>query len=140
MYRTSRRNPSRRSRRGIAITELAFCLPVILLLSVATVEVCSALFMKETLTIACYEGARVGVKRRSTHTDTVNAVNAVLTQRGIINATVTVTPSDFSTLRALDPVTVAVTAPINGNGAYVNNFFLGRTNGARVVMVREFDD
>lgn len=122
------------------MTELAICIPFLLMLSLATVEVCSSLFLKETLSIAAYEGARVGVKRRATRTDAVNAVNSILTQRGIVNATVTVTPSDFSTLNALDQISVSVVAPANGNGAYVNNFFLGMNVSGQVVMVREFDD
>lgn len=127
-------------RRGVAAAETAFCLPLILVLALATVEISSGIFVKETLAIAAYEGARVGVKRRATKTDAVNAVNAILTARGVNNPTVSVSPADFSTLNALDPITITVSAPASNNCSYLNQYFAGRTITATVKMVREFDD
>jgi len=119
---------------------MAVCLPVVFLLAFATVEISSAIFLKETLSIAAFEGARVGVKRRATNAETVAAAQAVLTARGVTNTTVTVTPSNFSTLRALDPITVQISCPVTNNSAFINDFFTGRTVTSIVRMAREFND
>jgi hypothetical protein len=108
--------------------------------ALATVEICSAVFLKETLSIAGYEGARVGVKRRATMEDALATVNAVLEARGIEDADVDISPEDFDSLDALDPITITVSAPITNNSAYVSSYFYGKTVSSSVVMVREFDD
>ena len=47
--------------RGVAAAELAVCLPVIVLIVIATIEACSALFLKQSLTAAAYEGVRTAI-------------------------------------------------------------------------------
>ena len=127
-------------RRGAAAVEAAFCIPIILLVMFATLEICSGIFLKEAVTVAAYEGARVGVRRRATKTDVEAQVNSVLAARSITGATITVVPSDFSTLSALDPITVTVTAPTAGNSLYIFDFLAERDVSGEVSMVREFDD
>ncbi len=138
LFRQQRNRQS--SRRGVAAAETAFCLPLILVLALGTVEISSGIFVKETLSIAAYEGARVGVKRRATNADAVAAVNVILTARGVNNPTITVSPSNFSTLSALQPITVTVSAPAANNCSYLNQYFSGRTITSTVKMVREFND
>ena len=127
-------------RRGAAAVECAFCIPIVLLIMFATLEICSGLFLKEAVTVAAYEGARVGVRRRATKTDVEAQVNSVLTARSITGATITVAPDDFSTLSALDPITVTVSAPTTGNSLYIFDFLADRDVIGEVSMVREFDD
>ena len=50
------------SRRGGG--ELAVCLPVVVLLVIATIEACSAMFLKQSLTVAAYEGVRTALIER----------------------------------------------------------------------------
>ena len=135
-----RRRRSVENRRGSSAVECAFCIPVVMLIMFGTLETCSGVFLKETLTVTAYEGCRVGVRRRATRTDVINECNAVLAARGVTGATVSVTPADFSTLSALDPISVTVSAPTNGNSTYIFNFMADRSVSARVTMVREFDD
>ncbi len=130
----------RGDRRGVCMAEVAFCLPIVIMVTLATVELCSALFLKESLSIAAYEGARVAVKRRATSQNALDTVNDVLAARGITGATVTVSPNGFETLSALDPVTITITAPVNSNSAYISTWFAGESVTSQVVMVREFDD
>ena len=134
------RRIARLKRRGGPVVECAFCLPLVILFLLATLELCSALFLKESLTIACYEGARAGVKRRSTNQDSVDSCEAVLAARGVTGATVTVTPEDYSTLSALEEINVTVTAPADGNLFFIGQFVSGKEVRASVTMVREFDE
>lgn len=142
IMRTSKLKPKgkRLLRRGTAAAECAFCIPLILLLTFATLEICSAIFVKETLTIAAYEGARVGVKRRATAQDAYDQCETVLLARGIVDYEINITPSDLSTLSALDTVTVNVQAPNAGNSFFIGQFMEGRGLSSTVNMVREFDD
>ncbi len=105
-----------------------------------TLETCSGLFLKETLTIAAFEGARVGVRRRATAEMVQDRCEEVLDERGVIGYSVIIEPADFSNLDALDTITVTVRAPTAGNSLYVFDFLAGKNASAQVSMVREFDD
>ena len=134
------RKPLPRRRKGIAATECAICLPILLTLTLVTLEISSAIFLKETLTIAAYEGARSGVPRKSTNQMAIAQAQRVLDARGITNATVTVTPEDVTQLNALDVVTVQVSAPIADNSFFIGALFRGTNVSAVVKMRREFDE
>ena len=106
----------------------------------ATLEICSALFVKESLTISCYEGCRVGVRRGATRQAVIDQCNDLLQKRGIINATVEVYPTDFTGIKALDRVRVRITAPSTGNSFFIGEFMTGRNIQSEVSMAREFDE
>lgn len=138
--------PRRRpSRRGIAATEAAICIPIVVLLTFATLEISSAIFLKETLTVAAYEGARVGVKKGATADDVRTKVSSVLQARGITairpsDLWVNVSPSDLSTTRALDPVSVQVDLPMASYVPFIDRFFVRTRMRGTAVMAREFDN
>ncbi len=128
------------SRRGTVVSECALLLPFVLLLAFATLEICSALYVRQTIKTIAFEGARVGVKRRATRADSEQICQQLLTDRGVNNGQVTVTPNDFSKLNALEPISVTVSAPLAGNSWFVNQFLTGGQITATVQMVREYDD
>lgn len=136
----SRLRRTRKNRRGTSAAECAFCIPLILLLTFSTLEICSAIFVKETLTVAAYEGARVGVKRKATYQDAYNQAVNVLEARGIVNYEVNITPTDFSTLSQLELITINVQAPGTGNSFFIGQFLEGKWVSSTVKMVREFNE
>ena len=128
-------------REGAAAVECALCIPVVVILMIGTLSVCSDIYLKETLTVAAFEGVRSAVRRRATPEIAIASAENILNSRGIVNGTVTVIPDDFSGLQAMDDVTVLVTAPVEGNSFFSWNAILPtRYVSARVTMVREFDD
>ncbi len=129
-----------RKRKGTSAVECAFCIPLVLLVTIGTLEISSAIFVKETLTIACYEGARVGVKRRATNQDAFDQCQEVLDARGVVGYTINVTPNNFAPLNELDVITVNVTVPVANNSFFIGQLFEGRELSSTVRMVREFDD
>lgn len=135
-----RRRIAARPRRGAVVIECAIALPLIFLLTFATLEVCSAIFVRQTLKTIAFEGCRIGVRRRATQTDVEAACNELLAARGIANGQCEVTPNDFSGLRALDPITVTVSAPAAGNSWFLYQFFGSSQLSTTVKMVREFDE
>ena len=71
-----------KGRRGAATVEFAICLPVLVILTIGTLDVCSMLFLKESITLAAYEGARRGVQRNRTNADATDRVIEFLDERG----------------------------------------------------------
>ena len=128
-----------RNRSGTAAVECALCIPVVVILMLGTLELCSAIYLRETATLSAYEGARVGVRRMAERQDVIDHVENLLEARNITGATIQVTPEDFAVLPALEPIEVAVIIPTAGNSTYVFDFMVDKDVTGRVTMVREFD-
>jgi len=137
---STKRRPSSGQRRGVAAVEAAVCTGIVVVLTFATLELCSAIYLKEGVTVAAYEAARVGVKRRATKQDAVDQAQEILDARQISGANIIITPADFSALNALEQITIRVRAPVNQNGFFVGNFLSNKWMEGRLVMFREFDE
>jgi Flp pilus assembly protein TadG len=131
------RQRRQRSGRGVAAAELAVCLPIVVLLVVATIEACSAVFLKQSLTVAAYEGVRTALVESASETNVQTACNQVLSDRKIEGATVRVSPVDIASLNPGEYVDVTVTAPCNENSLVPTNFYRGRTLSATASMMIE---
>ncbi len=162
MYQPSTKiqKPKRRrhasGRHGVAAVEAVIIIPFVIVLMLGTLEVCSRIYLKESVTVCAFEGLRAGLGRNTTNQQVVDRVNEMLQDRGIqINSggktgTITVTPADFSEMQALDDITVNIEIPIKGNSRFVfdavsigmfENFpVTGEWVQASVTMVREFDE
>jgi Flp pilus assembly protein TadG len=128
----------RRRRRAVAATELAVCLPVVVLLVLGTIEACSMIFLKQSLSVAAYEGARTAIVPGKTEDDVKTACLQVLAERKVTGGQVTVTPSNIAALNPGDFVDVTVSAPCNANSVVPNKFYRGRTLSAKASMMIEF--
>ncbi len=137
----------RRLRKGVAATEFAMVIPLLLIITFGTIETCSVIFLKEKITIAAHEGARVSIQKMSTNAGVVAAVQDYLDVRGVDysplsqSQAISVSPLPESAGR-LQPITVTVTAPVNGNGMLPNAFytwFSDKYVSAQVTMYKEFE-
>jgi hypothetical protein len=138
--RIERRKVRRRLRlslRGVAAAELAVCLPVVVLLVIATIEACSALFLKQSLTVAAYEGVRTALVEGNTSTQVTAACNRILQDRKIEGATVEIIPSDFAQLEPGQMIDVKVSAPCALNSVVPASFYRGRMLSASASMMAE---
>lgn len=134
----SRFGMRRRNARGVAATELAVCLPIIVLMVLATIEACSALFLKQSLTVASYEGVRAAIAAGATSTSIQTACNQILTDRKIKGATITITPSNISALKPGDFIDVTVSAPCSSNSLVPATFYRGKSLSAKASMMMEY--
>lgn len=128
------------SRRAVATVELLICLPIVLTITVATIDLCSAMFLKESLTIAAYEGARLGVPKGGTDAQVSARVVELLEERGIeygAASVVSITGS-FDTAETMEHVTVTVEVPAAGNLISATQFFRDATLRADVTMRKEY--
>jgi Flp pilus assembly protein TadG len=123
--------------RGVAAAELAVCLPVVVLIVIATIEACSAMFLKQSLTVAAYEGARTALSERQVAGSVQKACNQVLKDRKVRNATITVNPKNIASLQPGDFIDVTVSAPCNPNSVVPTTFYRGRTLSATASMMVE---
>lgn len=129
---------SRSRRRGVAAVEFAVCLPIIVLIVLSTIEACSMIFLKQTLAIAAYEGARTAIIPGATKADVEAACNQILADRDVSGATVTIKPTSFNTLPPGQFVDVTISAPCNANSIVRNKFYKGKTLSSTASMMIEF--
>jgi hypothetical protein len=133
----SNRRTRPRARTAAAAAELAICLPLIVFLLLASLEACSMIFLDHSLTIASYEGVRMAINYDGNNTDTLARVNQIVNNRGVEGATITLNPSDVSTVERGNRITVAVSAPCNSNALLPLWFYEGRTLSCSTTMVKE---
>jgi Flp pilus assembly protein TadG len=124
-------------RRGAAAAELAICLPLIVLLLLASIEACSMIFLEHGLTIASYEGVRAAIPYDATNADVTARANEIITQRSIADATVSTNPANVENVEKGEPIVVTVSAPSDSNMIIPPWFYGGRTMSARTTMVKE---
>jgi hypothetical protein len=120
----------------VAAAELAVCLPVVVLLVIGTIEACSAIFLKQSLTVAAYEGVRTAVLD-STPAAVQAACNQILTDRKIEGGRVTINPPSLAGLQPGEYIDVTVSAPCDVNSLVPTTFYRGRTLSATASMMVE---
>jgi len=127
----------KRLRRGVAATEFAVCLPVIVLLVLATIESCTMIFLKQSLTVASYEGMRSALENRAVAADVLDTSNQVLADRRVQGGSITITPLNFETLAPGEFIQVTASAPADLNSVIPGSFFRGKTLSATATMMKE---
>jgi Flp pilus assembly protein TadG len=138
MRRPSSHHMNRGSRRAVAATELAVCLPILILLVLAMIESCTMIFLKQALTVAAYEGIRTSIEPDATTATVEAACNAVLTDRRVNDAKITITPTNFQSIARGEYITVTVSAPAGKNSVIPGSCFSGRTLAGSATMMKEF--
>ncbi len=128
---------ARSLRSGVAVVELAVCLPVLTLISLATIESTAMIFLQQSLSVAAYEGARVALVPTSIEENAQYQAEWILAGRQVYGATVTVTPSNFELLPAGTWIQVTTTAPFSQNSLAGGWLFNGHTLTASVEMMKE---
>ena len=110
----------------MAAVELAVCLPFFLLIFFATLDVCGMFHVGQSLTIASYEGARVGVVPEAEASNVQFQCQTLLDAQGVSGYTVTMNPSDPGTLNVGAYFTVTITANYDSN-AFGAGLYSGKT-------------
>lgn len=136
--RTRKPSAGRRVRGGVAAAEFAVCLPIIVLLVLAMIESCTMIFLKQSLTVAAYEGVRAALEEGAVGNDVRRASQQILTERRVRGGTISTSPNDFETLPVGQYIEVTVTAPADLNSVIPGNFFRGKTLSGTATMMKEF--
>jgi hypothetical protein len=104
---------------------------------VATIEACSMVFLKQSLTAAAYEGVRTALVEGATASDVRTTCDQILTDRRVQGATITITPTDIGSLDPGEYVDVTITAPCEQNTVVPNGFYRGKAMSATASMMIE---
>lgn len=96
------------------------------------------IFLKQSLSIAAYEGVRTAIVPGVTKADVEAACDRILSSRHVNGSQVTIVPTNFDALVPGDFVDVVVSAPCNANSVVPNMFYRGRTLSASASMMIEF--
>jgi hypothetical protein len=122
-------SPSRknRRRRGLAVAELAVCLPVLVLVTLAMIETCTMIFLKQSLAVAAYEGAHTALAPGSTTADVRAVCDGILADRRVQGATVTLVPARIESVPEGSFFEIRVSAPTDRNAVLPGKFFRGMT-------------
>lgn len=136
----------RNNRRGLAATEFALVLPILLMLTFGTIEVCQVIFLREKAVLAAHEGARAAIRKMTTKAQTTQVVRDYLQVRGIDMSTISPTDIDITPAPelalTLTPINVRVRIPVSGNTVFPNQFYSWFSSSNRVkatvVMYKEF--
>jgi len=124
-------------RRAVAAAETAICLPLIAMLMLASIEACGMIYLDHSLTIASYEGVRIGINYDATSGEVQAKCNEMISARNVSDGTITILPADVSTAPRGTQVSVTVSAPCDSNALIPPWFFGGKTLSATTIMVKE---
>lgn len=108
---------------GAAVVELALCLPVVLLLTFATVEACHFIHLKQSLKIAAFEGVRVGIVRGADASNVQAQCQLFLDSRGVNEYSLGFTPANPASIPEGDYFRVTVSAPCSSNSLFSGWFY-----------------
>lgn len=125
------------NRRGVAVVELAICMPVLMLVFFATIETCWMLQLKQNLTTAAFEGARIAVIP-GTDASLVNSqCEMLMDDRNINNYQITVVPNDLTTAEPGTNISVTVSADFASNSLIGGVLFDGEQVQETITMRAE---
>ena len=128
---------TRNQRRGVAAVEFAVCLPIIVLLVFGSIEASSFIFLKQSLSVAAYEGAREAALHDSTTAAATARATNILTARQVSDFQVSFPEGTPDTKSRGEDFVVQVTAPTNSNSPLAGQFITNRVIVSQVVMVKE---
>lgn len=96
------------------------------------------IYLKQTCTIAAYEGSRTALLPGAAAGDVIADVNQILLDRNVQGAGVVVTPPNIGTLAVGNYMKVEVTAPCEQNTLLGTWFYAGRDVSGAAEVMKEF--
>lgn len=127
-----------KQRCGAAIVEMALTLPVFALIVLASIEASSMIFLKQSLEIAAYEGARIAIVPGSSSANVQAGCQQILSARQVVGDSIEVTPNDFDGRAYGTPIRVEVSARCIDNCVISPWFYVNKTISADVTMMKEY--
>ncbi|MFN7875839.1 MAG: TadE family protein [Pirellula sp.] len=131
------KNNCKKSRRGAALVELAVSLPVLFLITMATIETCRVIYLRQSVKIAAFESARLSNLPGATFEIIKMQTDCVLLGRNIRHYEVTCTPNPPSAAAEGDLITIRVTAPISENSVLTSWIYRDRVIDESVRIMKD---
>lgn len=125
-------------RDGTATVEFAVCLPMLLVILIGIIEASSMIYLKQSLSVAAYEGIRASVRSGATTSEVEVACNRILTARRVNGATIEVTPSDFEDQPPQTWISIRVSATGGSNSVIAGWFYDTLIVDGEAAMMKEY--
>lgn len=125
----------KKKRLGAATVEVAFTLPILILIIFAGWEVCRINTIQNTLENAAYEAARESMLPGAVLSQVQDRATAVLDALAINNPTITMDPATIT--ENTEDVTITISAPIAENSLGVVKFFTSGSLSTTMTLSRE---
>ncbi len=125
-------------RRGAAMVEFAICLPVFFLITMGTIETCRMIYLRQSLKLAAYESARVGIIPTVTIDTMKDQCILVLENRKIAGYEFSCNPPNLEDLQMGDLLTVTIAIPAEPNALVGSWFYTKKTISASVSIMAEY--
>lgn len=136
--RNSQRYFSRvRSRRGIATIETAVTLPLLAFLTFGSIELTNMMFLRESMTVASYEGVRSATKPGGSQALAETRIQEILNARNITAYTVQFTPAITTATARGTMIQVTVSAASSSLSYAPFRLFSGSSISSSTTMVRQ---
>lgn len=124
-------------RAGTATVELAIALPLLTMLIFGGMEAANSIFLKQGMTVAAYETAKLATTVGFTAAEAEARGQAALVARGFGDASISINPPDAESQPPGTQVTVTVSAPSDLNSISPLVLWGGATSvNATVTMIR----
>lgn len=133
----AKKDNRKNSRRGAALVELAVCLPVLFLITMATVETCRVIYLRQSIKIAAFESARLSNLPGATFEMIKVQTDCVLLGRNIRNYEVACTPNPPSAAEEGDLITIRITAPISENSVLTSWIYRDRVIDESIRIMKD---
>lgn len=117
-----------KQRWGGAVLEMAVVLPLFVPMVIGQLEMARMGMVSQLVTTAAREGCRVAVINGKTSSDVQTRVQQTLSTSKITNYTLTITPSNLTTVSGGTPITVAIKVPYTSVSWVPKPLFLGNVN------------
>ncbi len=125
------------SRKAAAAAELAICLPLMVMLVLGSIETCSMIYLRHSLTIASYEASRMAINFDGTNTEVMARCEEILEAREVADADIDIEPDNVEAVARGQPISITVSAPSDSNNILPAWFYGGKTLSHRMTMVKE---
>lgn len=113
------------------------CLPLLVLILLATVETCVMLQLRQNMAIAAYEGARVGILPGVEASVVEMQCQMLLDDRQIDGYTISMEPGDPMTMNVGDDFRVTIAVDCAANSVFGSAIFQDKTLTESVLMRAE---
>ncbi|MFG0334358.1 MAG: TadE/TadG family type IV pilus assembly protein [Maioricimonas sp. JB049] len=124
-------------RSGVAMVELAVCLPTLLMILLTGIQAADMIFLKQTLQIASYESSRAAIRRKGTNALAEEAAAAILDGRGVNGYAIAFDPQNIASVERGNVICVTVSAAADANTVLPGWLPLAQNMSVSTRMVKE---
>jgi Flp pilus assembly protein TadG len=126
------------NRHGAALIEFSVCLPIFFLITMATIETCRMVYLRQSLKIAAYECARVGIVPGMTDQAVRDQCDLILLGRKLSNYQLRTSPESIESLKYGDLLTVTIEMSADKNAIVGSWFYRNRSFQESVTIMAEY--